>query len=164
MRQARWHGAWLAVGVLVWAQVGAQAGGEPRYRVSGPSQGPLPAAHQVAFVLAQAEPGLDQRGPGTQAGQTPGVPGDMRSDDPLAAPGGGGGGGGFGGGDRPSNVIPLLEGNPNGLDAVPTPEPSPPGGGGGGPATDPYMINPFIRVLPGGDAADWTRSPSPGPR
>jgi hypothetical protein len=69
--------------------------------------------------------------------------------------------GGGGGGAPRSNVVPVLRGNPDGIDAVAepaSPSPSPMGGGGG--AVD----GPFIRVLPGGDAADWTRSPSPDTR
>jgi hypothetical protein len=59
-------------------------------------------------------------------------------------------------------VVPVLRGNPNGVDAVQDATPTPSEGGGGGGGAVPADMSPFIRVLPGGDAADWTRSPSPG--
>lgn len=89
--------------------------------------------------------------------------GTLPSAEAVAATGGGGGGPEASPSPE-SNVIPVLPGNPWGLDAVPAPSPSPAmGGGGGGPVEAGVMDGPFIRVLPGGDAADWTRSPSPSP-
>lgn len=82
-------------------------------------------------------------------------------DEASPPPGGGGGGQAS---PSPDNVIPVMPGNPEGLDAVPPASPSPSpmsGGGGGGPADGWY--GPFIRVLPGGDAADWTPATEASP-
>lgn len=84
-------------------------------------------------------------------------------DETSPSPGGGGGGGQAS--PSPDNIIPVLPGNPGGLDAVPTASPSPTpmnGGGGGGPADGWY--GPFIRVLPSGGVEGASPTPSPPER
>jgi hypothetical protein len=157
MAKRRLIGLWLAAGTLFVMQAGGPAHGG--VVVTGPSQGAIPADDRApGFLLARGDTAAGR----SQGGGGGGGAADdaARSPSPAASPQGGGGGGG----QRPSNVIPVMPGNPNGIDAVPEPSPSPSpndGGGGGGLPAD---GSPFIRVLPGGDAADWTRSPSPGPR
>lgn len=139
-RLRRGTGWWLVAGALFLMQTGGQA--EGRKTVTGPSQGAIPAD----FTLAAAGGG------GGGGAQDDGA----RSPSPAASTGGGGGGG--------SNIVPALRGNPSGVDAVHEASPSPSMGGGGGGGGVPADLSPFIRVLPGGDAADWARSPSPEPR
>lgn len=157
MAKRRLIGLWLAAGTMFIMQAGGPAHGD--VVVTGPSQGAIPAdGHAPAFLLARGDTSGTQNQGGGGGGA--GTDNAERSPSPEASPPVGGGGGG---GQRPSNVIPVMPGNPNGIDAVPDPSPSPnpDGGGGGGMPAD---FSPFIRVLPGGDAADWARSPSPSPR
>lgn len=177
-------GWWLVAGVLFVMQTGGQA--EGRKVVSGPSQGAIPPA----FTLTAAGEGggggeagspsppagtddsareVDSRDDTVRNGPwrlAPGLsrtsPIDSRARDPYAG-GPAEGGGGGGGGGLPSNVVPVLRGNPTGPDSIYEAPPSPAAGGGGGGGGMPADWSPFIRVLPGGDAADWARSPSPGP-
>jgi hypothetical protein len=169
MAKRRWTGLWLVAGTLFAMQTGGRA--ESHGAIAGPSQGAIPAA----FMLADS----GARGPSPEAG-TGGVsqdggsrpapvgrrnsPIDARPRDTSVNPSPPAGGGGGGGTARRSAVVPVLRGNPDGVDAVQdaTPSPSELGGGGGGGV--PADLSPFIRVLPGGNAADWTRSPSPGTR
>lgn len=184
MAKRRWIGLWMAAGTMFLMQAGGPAHGD--VVVTGPSQGTIPDDDRApAFLLARGDTAADQhqggggggtgndgaRGPSPEAGTggTSGT-GGSRPDEPddrpvpgsAASPQGGGGGGG---GQRPSNVVPVMPGNPDGIDAVPEPSPSQdPNQGGGGGGGMPMDYSPFIRVLPGGDAADWARSPSPSPR
>ncbi|MFN3429896.1 MAG: hypothetical protein ACK46X_08080 [Candidatus Sericytochromatia bacterium] len=184
MAKRRLIGFWLAAGTLFVMQAGGPAHGG--VVVTGPSQGAIPDDdHAPAYVLALGAIAANQnqggggggggtgndgaRGPSPEAG-TGGTSGgggsrpDEADDRPVpgsaASPQGGGGGGG----QRPANVIPVMPGNPDGIDAVPDPSPSPDPNGGGGGGGVPPEYSPWIRVLPGGDAADWARSPSPSPR
>lgn len=167
-RLRRGTGWWLVAGALFLMQTGGQA--EGRKTVTGPSQGVIPADFTLAAAGGGGGGTQDDgaRGPSPEAG-TGGTssdggsrpapaegrtsPIDSRPRDPSA----GGGGGG-------SNIVPALRGNPTGVDAVHEASPSPSTGGGGGGGGVPADWSPFIRVLPGGDAADWARSPSPEPR
>lgn len=177
MAKRRATGWWLVAGTIVLMQVGGRA--ESHGVVMGPSQGAIPARYELAAMTGGGGGGtvaLGADGPSPEAGtgetSTDGGsrsgPRDRRnapiesrprdtSVNPSPTTGGGGGGGGTT--RRRSAVVPVLRGNPNGVDAVQDATPTPGGGGGGAAPAD---HSPFIRVLPGGDAADWTRSPSPG--
>ena len=80
-------------------------------------------------------------------------------DEASPTPGGGGGQAS----PSPDNVIPVLPGNPGGLDAVPTTSPTPMNGGGGGGGPVDGWYGPFIRVLPDEGVTGRTASPTPSP-
>ena len=150
MAKRGWAGLALVTAALVGTQLGVAAEDASTQLGNGPSQGHIPAN----FLLAQGGGG-GGASEGGSASARPVSPAPTGSPSPAASPSPQGGGGG-----PASNIVPVAPQDPHGIDAVADPSPAPQGGGGG-PA--PIDTSPFIRVLPGGDAADWTRSPSPSP-
>lgn len=147
-------GAWVLVGALwltQWGSVSAQEGA-PRL-TAGPSQGAIPTPGESPINLEQR---ADTRQGGGGGGDFGAAPTETRGyRHPLDSPGTGARRGGGGGGAGPENVIPALQGNPDGVDAVPE---QPSEGGGGGPTQNqPIWVNPYFMVVP-----DATLIPAPG--